>query len=491
MLLPAQKIRREFWPPLTVSRFMNSPSFRRGIRGPRGSGKSTGCIMELGRRGREQRKSPMDGYRYTRFAVIRNTYRELEDTTLKSWKYWYPEEHYGVFNYRTMTHNINVNDMRMEVIFRSLDRPGDVKKTLSLELTGAYLNEAREIGFGLVSALDDCIGRYPPEDHGFPTWQGLIMDTNAPAKGHWWYDLSEVNRQDPAHWEFFTQPGGLLELAGKFRRNPKAENLEILEQITPNYYEVKAAGKKKDHIRVYYCNQYGFVVDGKPVHEEYADAIHCSKEIIRPVHGRTIAVGLDFGLTPAAAFGQRLANGCWIGIDELVATRMGIKNFAKELNILINGDYKGFQFEFYGDPSGDDGSDVDDTTPFQILQANGINAVKAWHNNDPQIRREAMKAPLSRIIDGKPGFLLSPKCPMWREALMGGFHLKEKQIAGPDVQYHLKPNKNIYSHIGEAGEYMMLGAGEGMAVITTPTPDIDKSRWGLKGGQSSPHGWMH
>ncbi len=489
MAQAAQKIRREFWPPPTVSRFMESTSYRRGIRGPRGSGKSTGCCMEIMRRAKEQRQSPMDGLRHTRFAVIRNTYRELEDTTLKTWLYWFPEEYYGPFNHRRMTHNISYGDVRAEFMFRSLDRPGDVKKTLSLELTGAYVNETREIGLGLVSALDDAIGRYPPEEHGFPTWQGLIMDTNSPPTGHWWYDLSEVDRPDPEHWEFFDQPGGLIEVGGKFKRNPEAENLDILEQITPNYYMVKAAGKKKDHIRVYYCNQYGFVVDGKPVHEEYVDATHCAKEIIKPVPGRTITVGLDFGLTPAAAFGQKLVNGRWIGIDEIVTKRMGIKNFAREINTKCKGEYKTFDFEFYGDPSGDDGSDVDDTTPFQILQANGIDAQPAWRNNDPQIRREAMKAPLERMIDGKPGFMISPRCVTWREALMGGFHLKKKQISGPEVQFHLKPNKNIYSHIGEAGEYMMLGAGEGMAVITGPEPDVDRSKWrGIPAG--TPGGWM-
>ena len=32
-----------------------------------------------------------------------------------------------------------------EVLFRALDKPQDIKKLLSLELTGGFLNECREI----------------------------------------------------------------------------------------------------------------------------------------------------------------------------------------------------------------------------------------------------------------------------------------------------------------------------------------------------------
>ena len=38
-----------------------------------------------------------------------------------------------------------MNDLDLEVIFLALDRPEDVKKLLSLELTGIWINEAREI----------------------------------------------------------------------------------------------------------------------------------------------------------------------------------------------------------------------------------------------------------------------------------------------------------------------------------------------------------
>ena len=50
------------------------------------------------------------------------------------------------------THNIKKGDVELEVIFLALDRPEDVKKLLSLELTGVWVNEAREIPKSIIDA---------------------------------------------------------------------------------------------------------------------------------------------------------------------------------------------------------------------------------------------------------------------------------------------------------------------------------------------------
>jgi hypothetical protein len=485
----------------TLSKFHASKAYHRCIRGPRGSGKSTGCCIELFVRARNQAPSP-DGKRHTRWAIVRDTYRELLDTTVKTWQYWFPEEYLGKFNYGTMTHHVRWKDLDAEFLFRALDRPGDIKKTLSLELTGAYINEAKNTPFGLVSGLDDAIGRFPPRDmdNGFagPTWQGMILDTNSPDDDHWWYKLDEQYRNgdlDPAVWEFFTQPGGLVERNGKFYPNPKAENLA---NIGDDYYTVRMVGKSKDHVRVYYCNQYGFVIDGKPVHPEYVDATHCPGYAINPVKGTPIIVGMDFGLTPAAVFGQILASGTWHVIDELVTERMGAKNFGRELRLKCNRDYPDFKFEFYGDPAGGDDSQTDERTCFQVLESEGIIAspavVKSKARNDVEIRRGALREPLGRMIDGKPGMLVSTKCKVLRKSLSGGFCFRKKQIIGSE-QYHNIPDKNKYSHVAEACEYMCIGGGEGERLIEAPPQDVDTSVWDLNieidhGAGDASLGWM-
>ncbi|KKM66658.1 hypothetical protein LCGC14_1479040, partial [marine sediment metagenome] len=217
------------------------------------------------------------------------TYRELLDTTVKTWLDWFREEHVGRFNKHSMTHNMRWNDIDCEVLFRALDRPGDISKLLSMELTGAWVNEAREVPKGVIDTLGDRVGQFPAKKDGGCTWEGVLLDTNPPDDDHWWYEMAEEQEYDgipvdPSAWQFFRQAGGIMEVDGKFIPNPDAENIGNLNQGA-GYYLKRLPGKKKSYIRVYYCAQYGYVQEGKPVHEEYVEHVHCAKEVIWPVQG--------------------------------------------------------------------------------------------------------------------------------------------------------------------------------------------------------------
>jgi len=280
--------------PPTLERFHQSQAFYRGVRGPVRGGKSTTMCWEL--MDIAQKQAPWNGTRSTRFVVVRNTYRELLDTTIKTWQDWFRPDKFGELNMNTMTHKIRLvlpdqTRMQTEVLFRALDRPDDVKKLLSLECTVAWVNEAREMPKGVIDVLGDRVGQYPALKDGGCTRRGVILDTNSPDDDHWWYHLAEEARPD--NWEFFTQPGGLIEVDGQFINNPLAENIVNLE---PNYYLTRMGGKDADYIRVYYCNQYGFIKEGKPVYPEYIDAVHCAETVLSPVPGVPVHVGLDFGL---------------------------------------------------------------------------------------------------------------------------------------------------------------------------------------------------
>lgn len=459
----------------TLSRFHSSRAFYRFLIGPRGSGKSTGSCVEIFRRGQEQCRGP-EGIRRTRWAVVRNTYRELEDTTLNTWLDWWKPEWFGKMNYNDMIHVVRYKDVEMEVLFRALDTPKDVKKVLSLELTGAWVNECREVPKSIIDGLGDSVGRYPKVRDGGCTWRGVFGDTNPPDTDHWIYRMAEEERNEG--WDFFRQPGGLLEKKGTFVENPLAENLANLE---PGYYLTRMVGKAPDHIRIYYCAQYGYVQEGKPVIPEYVDALHCSAEVIEPNPKLTLYIGLDFGLTPAAVFGQKMANGRDVWIDELVTENMGAVNFGKLLKQKILREYKDFMrtdqnpegagIIIDGDPAGDHRSETDEKTPFEIinhiLKPVGMEAHPA-STNDFVIRREAIAVPLSRLIDGKPGLMISPKCIVTRKGLKGGYCYKRLQVSG-DERFQDYPMKNKYSHPVEAGGYMQLEMGEGDALVHQPS----------------------
>ena len=443
----------------TPARFHLSDAFYKIILGPVGSSKSSCCCWELWRRANEQAPGP-DGIRHTRFGIVRNTYRELLDSSLRTWLDWFPETAVGKFNKGDMVHPIKWRDIECEVLFRALDRPDDVKKLLSVEYTGIWINEVREVPKAIVDASGDRVERYPSIKDGGCTWAGVIMDSNMPDDDHW---IFRFEQDPPKSWEFFRQAGGLFENEGKFFHNPDAENLQNLPE---DYYIKRMEGKDADYVRVYYCAQYGFVKEGKPVHPEYVDNTHCAKENIEPVKGIPLVIGMDFGLTPACVFSQKLPNGQELIFDEIATEDIGVKNFGELLlKPKINSEYPGFEMEFFGD-KGAARAETDEETAYSILNAMGIPA-KPIYTSSSSLRREALSEPMRRMIDGKPGFIVNPKCEQLRKGLSGRYCYKRIKVAG-DEKYHDVPDKNFWSHISESCQNAMVGAGEGKALIKKP-----------------------
>ena len=446
----------EYAPSLTLKEFHaeqdNLSAFVRGIMGPIGSGKSVGMCFEIMQRAMAQR--PYNGVRRSRWVIIRNTYRELVDTTIKTWTDWFPVT-MGKWSQQNMTHTITqrLKDgsiMYLEVMFRALDRPSDVKKLLSLELTGGWINEAREIPRQVLDMLQGRVGRYPSKRQGGPSWCGVIMDTNPPDSDHWWYRLFE--EEVPKNWKGFRQPSG------------KSDEAENVSNLPPFYYDNMIPGKDQEWINVYVHGQYGFIADGKPVFPEYNDDIHHTDDELPLAGSGTIYVGIDFGLTPAAAIGQLSASGQMQIIDELVTEDMGAVNFGKLLHEKLNREYCGCQLEIYADPAGEQRAQTDEVTPFQILWNQGL---EAWptYTNDFTIRREAVADYMGRLdFKGHPAFIIGPKAPMVRKAMAGGYKYKRMQVSGQE-RFMDKPDKGRYSHVADALQYLFLGAVGGDRVI--------------------------
>lgn len=463
--------------------FMKGEKFVRGIRGPVGSGKSVACCIEMFRRSLQQAKAP-DGKRYTKWAVVRNTNPMLRTTTIATWLGWFPENEWGAFRWSPpFTHHIKKGDMDMEVIFLALDRPEDVKKLLSLELTGVWINEARELSKSIIDACTMRVGRYPSMKDGGPSWSGVIMDTNAPEEDHWWPIMEGtvpppeyMTPEDvlmlvkPDNWEFFTQPAGMLErrdadghVAG-YEVNPDRENGK---NIMDGYYPNLIQGKTKSWIDVYVMNKLGSIDDGKPVYGGFNEKVHVSRDPLQPAPGVPIIIGLDFGLTPAAAFCQRLPSGRWLLLHELVCQDMGAIRFAEMLRREMATLYQGHDFEIYGDPAGDFRAQTDESTPFQILRGAGLVARPA-PSNDPVIRVEAVNSVLSRMVNGEPGLLVDRRASVLVKGFTGGYCYRRLNVSGE--RYDDRPCKNRYSHVHDALQYAVIGAGEGRAITRGPNP---------------------
>lgn len=429
--------------------------FVRAILGPIGSGKSVTCVLDLLMIAMDQ-EPDKNGIRRTKFAVIRNTYRELLDTTIATFFTWIQEDS-GHFSSLNMTFNMEqlLSDgtiMQAEFLFRALDKPDDIKKLLSLEITAAWINEAREIAKSVVDMVQGRVGRYPPPVLGVqPTFFGLIMDTNPPDSDHWWYTLFE--ELQPDNHKLFTQPSGISDVA------------ENIHNLPRNYYKNMMAGKTQDWINVYVKGMYGFIADGKPVWTEYNDQTHSSTEVYVPDNSRTLYVGVDFGLTPAAVIGQLTTTGRMAIFDELCTFDMGAMSFGKLLHQKLSTTYGNFKsIEVYGDPAGDGRAQTDETTPFQILANQGV---VAWptYTNDFSVRREVVADYMMRLdFSGNPAFCVHSSAPTVRKACAGGYKYKRMQVTGQE-RYQDVPDKGKYSHAGDAMQYLFLGAVGGDRVV--------------------------
>jgi len=215
-------------------------------------------------------------------------------------------------------------------------------------------------------------------------------------------------------------------------------------------------------------------MDGKPIYPEYSERVHVSEEPLVYNPGYTLFVGVDFGLTPAAVFAQKSPSGQWRILDELVTEDMGASKFARELRHKLGRDFPDADIEVWGDPAGMQRSQADETTPFDMMNAHGVPAMPT-HTNDPVVRRDAVgRLMLMLDFSGDPAYVMDKKCKMLRKGKAGGYKYKRKLIAG-DERYHDVPDKNIYSHVSDAEQYLMVGAGEDLAVLqasSTRRPSI-------------------
>ena len=208
----------------TLVRFLQSVSMLAGIVGPWGSGKSAVCCIKLGMKALGQPPGP-DGIRRRRTYIVRNTYDDLNRTTVKTWLDWWSEAKVGPLKRsKPMVHEIITEDLHWEVVFLALDSPDDVKKLLSAEPSDIWFNEAREIPRELVDAGIGRIGRYPSVAQGGCHEPQVLLDTNAPPEDHYISimsdlvpipeNLSESERlalTRPDNWEFHVQPAGVIE----------------------------------------------------------------------------------------------------------------------------------------------------------------------------------------------------------------------------------------------------------------------------------------
>lgn len=438
---------------------MLSGAKMRVLMGPVGSGKSVTSCFEIIRRASEQAPN-QHGIRKTRFAVVRETVRQLMDTTIKTFLDWFPPSVCGDYMRTTKTYFFKMGEVECEIMFRALDDADDVANLNSLELTGAWFNECRDIHPEIIDAMSKRIGRFPSMKDGGCTWAGMWGDTNPPTMDTWWYyQMEGLDPKDGVSpnnngWDVFKQPSG---------RSSKAENVENLPE---GYYDTQ--GRSEEYIRVFIDGEYGLSSAGMPVYKYFRPDYHMARSFLSPIRGgiRPIVVGMDLGLTPAAVIGQMDPRGRALILADAASFDMGVQRFMRTvLRPLLNERFSGMPVIVVVDPAGIQRAQTDERSAVDIIKAEGFKVMPA-RTNSISARLNAVDDALMRQVDGDSAFIVDPRCTKLKAAMMGGYRYKP---SGDNLI-----DKNSHSHVAEALQYLMLhiGSAQGDAFANRGKRDV-------------------
>ena len=452
--------------PPVLSRFMQSDAFGRLVVGPVGSGKTTASIVDLTKRMKQQMPAfqdplhPHSPRRFTRFAIIRQTLKQLKDTVLKD----VLDRFALIADWRVSESTLyfREGDVHSEWIFIPLDEPEDKKRLLSTNLTAAFINECIEIDIDLLSDISGRCGRYPNNEFGVPTWRGLIADTNMPVEMTDWAKFIKRGLiGEVPEWEVFRQPGG---------RTLEAENLNHLEQ-TPEtillpesdprrfaqgrkYYErLVASAVNVDYVRRYVDAEFGKDPSGSAVYGESFDYSRHVGHDIEPVDDRMLIIGQDFGRNPGCVITQLTNRGVLLVLKEIATMGMGLYQHIEEnlKPVLATPRFIGRRFIIVGDPAGIARSSLFEMNEYNLLANLGLPSIPAL-SNDPDTRISSVE---QKFLSAKSILIDEEECPVLVEGLNGAYRYpKNKQ--GVDKTY---PEKDTpWSHVQDALQYATMTA---------------------------------
>ena len=446
--------------PPTLATFMKSAAFGRIAAGPVGSGKTTACLIEILRRSMAQAKAP-DGYRYTRWAVVRQTLKQLKDTVLKDAQSWF--EGLGEWRVSENTYYLDFADVKSELVFIPLENAEDQARLLSMQLTGAWLSEAIEMNFDVLAPVSGRIGRYPSGNRGVPSWYGIIADTNMPVELSDWHKFMT---EPPPNWQVFIQPSGMA---------PNAENLNYLLQTEETrqlpfdhpirvargrkYYEQFLEMYGSDHpwVKRYVYAQYGDDPSGEAVFKStFKPSFHVVPETL-VIPGYPLIIGQDFGRNPWSLIGQVDHLGRLIIHQEVPATNVGLElHVVEKLRpVLFRDKYIMSKVIVVGDPSGIAGGVIAEESCFDALKRLGFPAFPA-PTNDIAPRLRAVEALLGRQTNAGPTLMISGTgCPWLVRAMSGGYRFKKHKDGGLRTVPE-KFDKEGFSHVADCLQYICL-----------------------------------
>ena len=512
--------------------------FFKCVRGPIGNGKSVLMCMYIVHKSQQQdvdvvreKDGTVHKVRWSKWLIVRHTFKALEETTIETWNQWFGDKTRWVsnpFEGRYEDYGPDGILVRIDFVCLASESKNIMNDLQSLELSGAWINEAVQCPYRVVARVFSRLKRFNPNPLSkvdLKTFH-VIMDTNSPPETNWWRTKEEVDKPDG--WMFFVCPPAILEErdadnrpvyvpndaehAAKHGRRP-AENVREIDggyHRGMSYWTDMLSVFDEDDIRMLLMNKFGLNVSGMGVFSDvWNPAIHrATEEESRFMRGMSVLVGMDMGRTPAALIGQVAPNGVLVGQNEATTWnprlnngRGGLEHMdvikffdTKLLPILVNEyGYPNCRLTAFADPAGKNYSEAFSVSAIQRLQnERGFNIVSCdqvessttgefdiTHGNSSEIRISCMKG---AIRGGR--FKVGPKCRMFLEALAGKYCYETVNAGIRDgiVRYKDAPCKNEWSHVADGGQYLCLAVFRGATDFSRPASEERRDYTSLCGG---------
>ena len=458
-----------YTPPPSLIPYLKSDEFINLVVGPVGSTKTTASIMKIAYEARRV-KANKNGIRKSRAIWVRNTRQQLSDTSIPDFLQWFPDGVAGAYMKSEYKFLLKFDDVECEVLFRGLDDSNDVRRLLSLQATFGIFDEFREINPDIFNAMQGRIGRYPSKAEngvGAVDDEGVQVDkiwgaSNPPDLGQFW---EEYLSSPPDNAAVFFQPSGL---------SPDADWAKYLKD---GYYDNLSEGKTQDWIDVYIHAKFGKSLSGEPVFRAFDAELHVAKTSLNYIQSinHPLIIGMDFGLTPACTISQTDPFGRFLTYAAITSDGMGTLRFVREkLKPLLANRFPGMPVLVIGDPAGQQRSQTDERTVFDILRQEGFKVVPA-KSNSISARINAVDSWLTRMADGKPAMTIDPCCTDLIAGMRGLYRYRVRTNGVVDD----KPEKGEYSHICDAFQYACLHAdGNATGGLLTPKArTVEKVRY--------------
>lgn len=438
----------EMNPSPTQHEFIKSEAFENCIVGPRGEGKTDAGIMAIHIHASKQDRA----YRPIQWAIVRDTWKNLERTTLQSFLTPTP----GSFP-ASIRSKIRSRDGGKElelpgwwkIYLFGIDTLSDINILQSLQLGGFWMEEAAPAAEDEASGI--LIGGGIAEtayDFAITSLRGRVttnrrvqITMNYPDEDHW-------------SWDKFWNHG---DEERRLFRIPRGENKHVDDQYRKNME--RALATRPDLLARLVYGKPARVQIGVAVTPEYDELIHRARTTLDP---QPSLVGFRFwdgGLNPTCIFAQISPNGQLVILDTVRRElRGGVKQLIDEkvkplMAVRYPWEIVG-HWRDLGDPAmfQREQSDSDVTaagiieeelmsTPNERARFEG--GVSSW-----ETRREVLPSLfLDRIGDQLPKVLLSRHEGILHRALSGGWHY-HRDTKGQVLRD--KPVKDIHSHPGDA-----------------------------------------